>query len=190
MGHVILHLLDAEAVFFYINSQVRAIRLGQTGQGGLYIMNTQSTIAPDKFADTGRALYGERWQTSLAVDLRVADRTIRRWLTGEVPIPSNIENELRELIKKRMNEMGGIIGFEVVPSNRTIFHYNTFACYIYDEAENVTLLNQPVGIAPTDVALLTQGAQEALRQENERNQRGIKAGWVDPQTGRYASPTS
>lgn len=137
-------------------------------------MNTQSTITPDKFADTGRALYGERWQTSLAVDLRVADRTIRRWLTGEAPIPSNIENELRELIKKRMNEMGGIIGFEVVPSNRTIVHYNTFSCYIYDEAGNVTLLNPPVGIAPTDVLLITQGAQEALRQEDERNQRGIK----------------
>ena len=29
---------------------------------------------PDKMARIGRALYGERWRTSLAADLRVADR--------------------------------------------------------------------------------------------------------------------
>ena len=34
-------------------------------------------------ARVGEALYGERWQTPLARDLDVADRTVRRWAAGE-----------------------------------------------------------------------------------------------------------
>lgn len=32
--------------------------------------------------DAGEALYGPRWQSDLARDLHVADRTMRRWLAG------------------------------------------------------------------------------------------------------------
>lgn len=36
----------------------------------------------------GEALYGPRWQTELARELEVSDRTIRRWLAGDVePAP-------------------------------------------------------------------------------------------------------
>lgn len=33
-------------------------------------------------------LYGQkRWQTALAEELQVNDRTVRRWVAGEAPIP-------------------------------------------------------------------------------------------------------
>jgi len=33
------------------------------------------------------ALYGERWQTALARRVRVDARTMRRWKSGERPVP-------------------------------------------------------------------------------------------------------
>ena len=38
-------------------------------------------------AEIGEALYGERWQTALAHELGVADRTVRRWVAGDSPVP-------------------------------------------------------------------------------------------------------
>jgi transcriptional regulator with XRE-family HTH domain len=36
----------------------------------------------------GEALYGARWQSDIARDLGVSDRTIRRWASGEdIPRP-------------------------------------------------------------------------------------------------------
>lgn len=49
------------------------MRLGQTG------LEARIDMIPNELAAAGRALYGERWQTSLATDLQVADRTMRRW---------------------------------------------------------------------------------------------------------------
>jgi hypothetical protein len=140
-------------------------------------MPEKPNMTPDRLANAGRALYGERWQTSLAVDLRVSDRTMRRWLVGDSPIPDSIDDELRALLIKRMNEMGGMIGYSVNPSDYTVFHYPTAACFRYDEAGNLTLLN-PAMIAHDDVALITQGAEEALRQDRERDPR-IKFMWAD-----------
>lgn len=35
----------------------------------------------------GEALYGQSWKTELAADLKVDDRSLRRWIqTGEVPL--------------------------------------------------------------------------------------------------------
>jgi hypothetical protein len=157
------------------------------GEEALSAMYAQSTtITPNQLATTGRALYGERWQTTLALDLQVADRTLRRWLAGEIAIPGNIEIELRELLIKRINQMGGIVGYSVHPTDQTVFHYPTAACFRYDDNGNLTLLN-PLMVSPEVVPLLMQGAQETLRQERERNQRGVKGTWADPQTGRFSS---
>ena len=41
-------------------------------------------------AEIGEALYGERWQTALAQDLGMADRTVRRWVAGESPVPDHV----------------------------------------------------------------------------------------------------
>lgn len=50
----------------------------------------------------GLALYGERWQTSLARDLGLSDgRRIRQWLSGDRPIPDGVYTDLVELLKQR-----------------------------------------------------------------------------------------
>ena len=133
-------------------------------------------MTPDELAAAGRVLYGERWQTSLAMDLNVADRTMRRWLVRETPIPNGVERELREVLVKRAKEIGGMIGYSVNPSDRSVFHYPTNAFFQYDDAGNLTLLN-PEMIARDNVPLVTEGAKEALRQERERDPR-IKLTWL------------
>jgi hypothetical protein len=50
----------------------------------------------------GHALYGERWQTSLARDLGLSDaRRIRQWLADERPIPDGLRGDLISLLSKR-----------------------------------------------------------------------------------------
>lgn len=47
----------------------------------------------------GKALYGERWQTDLAIALGYADaRRIRQWLSGDRPIPETIYADLSGLL--------------------------------------------------------------------------------------------
>ena len=52
-------------------------------------------------AAAGEALYGPRWQTSLARDLDVAVRTVQRWHAGDRAVPSSLAGELRELLVER-----------------------------------------------------------------------------------------
>ena len=42
----------------------------------------------------GEALYGDRWQTQMSEALDVSDRTIRRWVAGDVKIPRGVWNDL------------------------------------------------------------------------------------------------
>lgn len=58
--------------------------------------------------EIGKALYGERWQTSLANDLRVADRTMRRWVSGASPIPPAIWFEIDEILAARAACIGDV----------------------------------------------------------------------------------
>lgn len=51
--------------------------------------------------EAGQALYGPRWQSDLARDLKVSDRTVRRWDAGSHDMPAAIWSELRELLKAR-----------------------------------------------------------------------------------------
>ncbi len=78
-----------------------------------------SGMTPDQLVAAGRALYGERWQTSLATDLQVADRTMRRWLAGETSIPGGLKIELRELLINRVNEIDRIIQYSINGSPRS-----------------------------------------------------------------------
>ncbi len=154
----------------------RTFGSGQTGQEA-------RLITPDDLAVTGRTLYGERWQTSLAHDLHVSDRTMRRWLGGEFPIPAGVEDDVREVLTARLREIGGLVSYTVNPADRSVFHYPTFAFFRYDDADRLTLLNGQM-IAPDKIALVTRGGEEALRRERERDPR-IKVMWVD-QAGRPA----
>lgn len=51
--------------------------------------------------EAGEALYGPRWQSDLARDLKVSDRTVRRWDAGSNEIPAGVWTELRALLKTR-----------------------------------------------------------------------------------------
>lgn len=51
--------------------------------------------------EAGEALYGPRWQSDLARDLRVSDRTVRRWDAGQNEIPAGVWADLRALLKAR-----------------------------------------------------------------------------------------
>ena len=56
----------------------------------------------------GEALYGPRWQSDLARDLGVSDRTVRRWAAG-MPIPDGVIAELITLCRNRTAAIHDII---------------------------------------------------------------------------------
>lgn len=58
-----------------------------------------SNVNPALLREAGEALFGPQWQTELARSLDVADRTIRRWLSGEFNIPEAVAGELNRLLK-------------------------------------------------------------------------------------------
>jgi DNA-binding transcriptional regulator YiaG len=50
--------------------------------------------------ESGRALYGPIWQSALARDLGVSDRTVRRWAAG-ANIPRRVYADLLLLAQER-----------------------------------------------------------------------------------------
>jgi len=131
-------------------------------------MRYRQVSTPHRLARIGRVLYGERWQTSLAADLHVADRTIRRWVAGDAPIPASAEADLRQIMARRIAEIGGMIGYSVNRSDRSVLHHPTGALFRYDDAGRLTLLNAAV-IAPDIVPLVSEGATEAIQDELEHD---------------------
>ena len=132
---------------------------------------------PDELAAYGRSLFGERWQSALATDLGVADRTMRRWLSGETSIADSVASEIRPLLLKRLGQMGGVIGFSINTNDQTMLHHHTGAWFRYDDAGALTLLNANL-LEQDTIPLIRFGAEEALRQQRERNPRTEHA-WVD-----------
>jgi len=49
----------------------------------------------------GEALYGPRWQSELARDLDVSDRTMRRWVSGDSSIPHGATSDMLNLVAER-----------------------------------------------------------------------------------------
>lgn len=66
-------------------------------------------MTPDTLATVGSALFGPTWQTRLANALSVNDRTMRRWASGENPIPAYVRGELIALCEKRRDRIGEAI---------------------------------------------------------------------------------
>jgi predicted transcriptional regulator len=58
--------------------------------------------------EAGEALYGPRWQTDLARDLGVTDRTIRRWLAGTTDMPKGVYIDLLRLTQERGAALEGL----------------------------------------------------------------------------------
>lgn len=65
-------------------------------------------MTPAQLEQVGIALYGARWQTDLARDLNVADRSIRRWASGQNPIPAGLVGDLLVLVGQRSIELAGV----------------------------------------------------------------------------------
>ena len=55
--------------------------------------------------DVGRALYGDQWQSPLARDLQVNDRTMRRWIARDTSPPAALDAELIRLVDLRVAEL-------------------------------------------------------------------------------------
>jgi len=54
-------------------------------------------MTPAELTAAGVRLYGERWQSSLAVALGVNPRIMRRWLSGAVLIPRGVVDDITAL---------------------------------------------------------------------------------------------
>ena len=66
-------------------------------------------MTPDLLREAGEALYGPLWQSALARDMKVADRTVRRWAAGEFGIPALLASDLRNLIRSRQTRLAGTL---------------------------------------------------------------------------------
>ena len=51
--------------------------------------------------ESGEALYGPRWQSELARDLGVSDRTMRRWVADTSAVPTGLYVDLLRLTQER-----------------------------------------------------------------------------------------
>jgi len=49
----------------------------------------------------GEALYGTRWRTDLAAALDVDERTVRRWVSGDTPVPRGVYTDLMRIMQER-----------------------------------------------------------------------------------------
>jgi len=64
---------------------------------------------PNILIATGRALYGDRWQSPLARDLGVSDRTVRRWGAGTSPVPRGVYADLLRLVVERAQVLDDLL---------------------------------------------------------------------------------
>ncbi|MCB1591536.1 MAG: hypothetical protein KDI90_03695 [Alphaproteobacteria bacterium] len=68
---------------------------------------SQGGMTPDELREAGERLYGTwGWQTKLAHELQVDGSTVRRWLSGKVPIPGMAAVAIGLLIKLHSSEAG------------------------------------------------------------------------------------
>ena len=53
----------------------------------------------------GLASFGKQWQTAMSKVLNVNARTVRRWASGETPLPATLKHELLKHLKCRKRDM-------------------------------------------------------------------------------------
>lgn len=59
-------------------------------------------MTPQQLAEVGVELYGERaWQTRMAESLGVDGSTVRRWVSGAVPVPTTATAALRCFLERK-----------------------------------------------------------------------------------------
>ena len=60
--------------------------------------------------ECGEALYGPRWQSDLARDMGISDRTMRRWAAGTTDVPSGLYVDLLRLTQERSALLDSLAG--------------------------------------------------------------------------------
>ena len=63
----------------------------------------------DLLTKCGEALYGPRWQRELAAALEVDERTMRRWVAGDSPVPDGVNVDLLRLLTERADDIDNLI---------------------------------------------------------------------------------
>lgn len=58
--------------------------------------------------DCGEALYGPQWQSALARDLGISDRTMRRWVAGTSEPPAGLYADLLRLTQERAAQLDSL----------------------------------------------------------------------------------
>lgn len=66
-------------------------------------------MTPKQLATVGKALYGERWQTELAIALGITDRNMRRWAKGTHAIPDNVRADLAIIVERHGRKLEKIL---------------------------------------------------------------------------------
>ena len=66
-------------------------------------------MTPALLSQVGAALYGPRWQAELARALGVSDRSLRRWLSGDNPIPAGVWGDCSVLLIDRQREIADLL---------------------------------------------------------------------------------
>jgi hypothetical protein len=56
-------------------------------------------------SELGEALYGDRWQRSMARALGVSERMMRYWAAGDYPVPDYVWPELVKLARARAMQL-------------------------------------------------------------------------------------
>ena len=62
-------------------------------------------MTADELKSAGRELFGHGWQTRLAEQLGVDGSTVRRWVSGAVPVPNPAAAAIRAFL--RIHELTG-----------------------------------------------------------------------------------
>lgn len=58
-------------------------------------------MTPAALAKAGKKLWGYGWQTRMAEALNVDGSTVRRWVSGAVPVPGPVEAALRCFLREQ-----------------------------------------------------------------------------------------
>lgn len=58
-------------------------------------------MTADELKSAGRELFGHGWQTRLAEQLGVDGSTVRRWVSGAVPVPNPAAAAIRAFLRIR-----------------------------------------------------------------------------------------
>lgn len=62
-------------------------------------------MTPARFSQIGELLRGPSWRATLANDLKVAERTVRRWAAGDYQIPDGIAADLEKLCRTKATQL-------------------------------------------------------------------------------------